>query len=79
MSDGRRSCDGELGELTDLDVSLRIEKNVVALDVAMNDALRVKVLEPFAGLREGTNRIVSSRSKVEKRARRLASFEMLEI
>jgi len=31
-------------------MSLSIEKNIVALNVTMNDALLVKMLQPLAGL-----------------------------
>jgi hypothetical protein len=35
---------------TDLDVAAGVEKNVVALDIAVDDVLRVEVLEALAGL-----------------------------
>jgi hypothetical protein len=38
--------------LTDLDVASGIEQNVVALDVAVDDILRVQVCQSLAGLRD---------------------------
>jgi len=44
---------------TDLDMASSVEQHVVALDVAVDDALRVEVLEAFAGLRAQRDEEVS--------------------
>jgi hypothetical protein len=46
-------CQGKFFEPekhTNLDVSAGIQENVVALDIAVDDVLRVKMVEALAGL-----------------------------
>lgn len=44
---------GCIRELTDLDVPAGIKKDIVRLDVAMDDVLAVEMSETFASLQEG--------------------------
>lgn len=66
-------------QLTYLDVTSSVQKDVITLDIPMDNTLSVKVIQAFTGLFIINPRLAKSQSQLYQIFRKLTSKQMVEI